>query len=633
MTTLHPFSTSRESVLPIWSVAAQSRRSTPDASVVDLFVLMHGMLFTNVQLDDFHPTLARFMERLRLEGAEEREWIMMAVVNIAAVLEYGKASGVLRSTGGIGSGGGSSKDVSTAAQAAAASARVNMLVKKVDEMEVDDNEGVMPPIAESRIDEEEMDVRSNGVLNVSPILVQRGAVPIDQAEHPLSFKFALQLAFQMFEYTLQTPFRTTAPFSRPSLNPYNTIMLTFLATVLKHPVVQRVLERAIPWDALAELFSTVPHSVLVQAEGGIRLTSGCAPMSEDWCLRGMEWGGRRVYERGFWKSGEDRHAEMEVLDAEEDKDNVTDGIIEDETDETEGRADLSETNKRWVRIARAASVITKVVSGFAWEAETRNFAVIGELREKVKAWKEEERMAREEEERRRSRRPWINDEMDVDEEEDHSSDELEADDEDDSEDIRILKARRRELLQLLKSAQQPRSQSPPKREPRVRRSRHQEISQQKSLRVVPGYTVLVVDTNILLSSLSIFASLVESLCWTILVPLAVITELDGISSNQSALGKAASDAITYISSHIRSHSLSLKVQTSKGNYLQNLGVRSEQVEFTDESWERSMDDLILRATIWQDDHWVDRSTILGAAEHNTVGAAKVVLLSFDRNCE
>lgn len=153
-----------------------------------------------------------------------------------------------------------------------------------------------------------------------------------------------------------------------------------------------------------------------------------------------------------------------------------------------------------------------------------------------------------------------------------------------------------------------------------------------SLRVVPGFSVLVIDTNILLSSLSIFAALVESMRWTILVPLAVITELDGIATNDSPLGQAATAAISYIVTHIRSHSLSLKVQTSKGNYLSNLNVRSEEVEFANESWERNMDDLILRAAIWQDDHWVDRSTILNAEQHDTTGAAKVVLLSFDRNC-
>lgn len=172
----------------------------------------------------------------------------------------------------------------------------------------------------------------------------------------------------------------------------------------------------------------------------------------------------------------------------------------------------------------------------------------------------------------------------------------------------------------------------PKAHPRPRRARHGRDAHRPALRVVPGYTVLVIDTNILLSSLSMFSSLVESMKWTILVPLAVITELDGIALNTSPLGEAATAAISYIVSHIRTHATSLKVQTSKGNYLQNLNIRSEQIEFASESWERSMDDLILRAAVWQDDHWVDRSAILNSASRDTSGAAKVVLISFDRNC-
>ena len=66
---------------------AQVRRSQPDARVSDLFVLLHGMLSTNVQLDDFQSSLSRFTERLQLDGAEEREWIMMGIINIAAILQ------------------------------------------------------------------------------------------------------------------------------------------------------------------------------------------------------------------------------------------------------------------------------------------------------------------------------------------------------------------------------------------------------------------------------------------------------------------------------------------------------------------------------------------------------------------
>jgi len=69
LTTLHPFSTSRESVLPIWSTAAQqSHLSNPSTRAADLFLLLHGMLFTSIQLHDFPGTLARFLERLEMEG-------------------------------------------------------------------------------------------------------------------------------------------------------------------------------------------------------------------------------------------------------------------------------------------------------------------------------------------------------------------------------------------------------------------------------------------------------------------------------------------------------------------------------------------------------------------------------------
>ena len=131
-------------------------------------------------------------------------------------------------------------------------------------------------------------------------------------------------------------------------------------------------------------------------------------------------------------------------------------------------------------------------------------------------------------------------------------------------------------------------------------------------------------------------SLVESLRWTVVVPLPAIMELDGLASNATALGEAAKAAIEFIASHVRSHSDALKVQTSRGNYLSSLSVRVEQVDFDDpDSWERSMDDLILKAAMWQDDHWVDRSALLKVEQsgERLKCAAKVVLLSLDRNRE
>ena len=113
-------------------------------------------------------------------------------------------------------------------------------------------------------------------------------------------------------------------------------------------------------------------------------------------------------------------------------------------------------------------------------------------------------------------------------------------------------------------------------------------------------------------------------------------ELDGLSTNVTQLGEAADAAMRYISSHIRSHTLSLKVQTSKGNYLTSLNVFTEEVDFDSSNTEKNMDDLILKSAIWQDDHWVDRSAMLKVAPltpSDTANAVKVVLLSLDRNRE
>ena len=134
-----------------------------------------------------------------------------------------------------------------------------------------------------------------------------------------------------------------------------------------------------------------------------------------------------------------------------------------------------------------------------------------------------------------------------------------------------------------------------------------------------------------------FATLVESLRWTVIIPLPVIMELDGLAMSDSPrLSEAAKAALSFISSNHKTLSTSLKVQTSRGNYLSSLNVRTEQVDFDDrDSWERNMDDLILRAAVWHDEHWFDRSGLLKSSgtTHDPKNTAKVVLLSLDRNCK
>ncbi|KZS89877.1 hypothetical protein SISNIDRAFT_444548 [Sistotremastrum niveocremeum HHB9708] len=633
MTTLRPFPTSRESILPLFSIEAQLKRSSPDATTTELFVLLQGMLFTNIQMDDFPPTLSRFLESLSFDTTtspnavaihtapqlEERDWIMMAVVNIASILEYGKEGGVLKRIAGSGprENGGKGPDADTkilSKRGDGMHGRTESVLKK---MEVDEPE-------EMHEDEMHEYDRFSDDHDASQ--------PSDEA--PQAFQRSVQLVFAILSHTMRHPVRKPTPWARSTLNPYITVLLTWLAYAFKRPQMCAMLERWVPWDDFVHFLNSIPFPVLAsEVDGGARLTQGTMPLPEDWCCRGMEWAARGTFERGFWKCESGVYAELEVLNREEvTAINATDGIIEDDDDdEGERKREKGDTSKRWARIVRASASISRAVDGFRWNNSTRKWEVTGKLAEKVAHWKEEDRLAKEEDERRRRGRRWDSDEeMDVEEDE-QSSDEESEELSDDPEEIKALKARRRHLRNLLSESNRQSSKRPVRH---VSRGRPHPVSR-PPLHVIPGYTVLVVDTNILLGSLSSFAALVESERWTVIVPLAVITELDGLSANNNQLGVAAAESIAYISSHARTHSVSLKIQTSQGNYLHTLGVRSEDVQFdSDESsWERNMDDLILRAAVWQDDHWVDRSNLLKSEKRSseTESAAKVVLLSFDRN--
>ncbi len=245
-------------------------------------------------------------------------------------------------------------------------------------------------------------------------------------------------------------------------------MLTFLTTILKHRPTLDVLERSVSWDELATFLAKIHRKIMISqglmsppgrshsqrnAERWVMLTSGCSPpLPEDWCLRGMEWIRRKVYERGYWKGGDERQAELEVLDTVEGGE-LTDGTIEDDDgDDGPGKASSSSAGsdlvRRWVRIARCAVNLAGTVDGFNWTENTREWRVEGKLSEKLALWKEQDRIKREEEEIRRMGRRWVDDAMDVDEADADDVSEESEDDENDSEEIRELKVMHYNALSL-----------------------------------------------------------------------------------------------------------------------------------------------------------------------------------------
>lgn len=136
----------------------------------------------------------------------------------------------------------------------------------------------------------------------------------------------------------------------------------------------------------------------------------------------------------------------------------------------------------------------------------------------------------------------------------------------------------------------------------------------------------------------------------IALPQTVITELDGLKRNETPLGLAASEVIDYLEHAVRTYSRYLKIQTSRGNYLNDLAIRNESIDFAPPSssldpssdplfshdYARNMDDVILRAVSWQKDHFTSRLGLVNPraiAERKKVApeTAQVVLVTFDRN--
>nr|KIR87808.1 hypothetical protein I308_01835 [Cryptococcus tetragattii IND107] len=595
----HEFSTSRETILPLFDSALQSQRSLPEATAMDLFIRLHGMLFTRISLDAFPDVMSRYVERLeedaRLDGVSRKatisqvDWMIMGVVNIAGVLQYGSTSGIIRK----------------------ALAQEGAERRKAQAQNADDEEG--EDVGENL---EEV----NGISSDTTLVPLQSPTAGDEPL-PVTFTHAIFLTFAVFGFSLAHPNRIQG--FHQVLNPYIIIILTFLATMFRQPHVGAHLLPYVPWQLIADFINSANFSLVEEK----RLANG-APLPEDWLIRGSEWVGRRVYERGFWKgksqsgrgssgliqaqprSGERFQSEMDVLlsnfDASVD---IQEGVVDEAegTDLTDGPAAVNQ--RRWKRVAWAVGVLAKSVEGF--EIRDGKVYVEGVLQEKVR-----EREVRKEEEERREREVLERKRQEREREEELLG--LEMGEESDDQELADL---RRKLQDLKAQAGVPMSRKSRKAASNV-------------LDVVAGYTMLIFDTNILLDSLELVNRIVESGQWSVVVPLPVVTELDGLSKEQGALGNAARAAVALLEERIRTHALCLKIQTTKGNYLSDLLIRTEQIDSStyasSEAIARTMDDRIIHIASFAQEHFMDRTILLGMPRPDK-GATKVLLISNDRN--
>ena len=158
---------------------------------------------------------------------EEREWVMMALVNIGSLLEYGRPTAVLRRIAGIETRALGGPGTSPTLPTGAAAGRMKVLMAK-------------------RLDGDmsKMDIDDDAAAAGEPPLTPAPQEP----ELPTALSLAMQLTFAMLSHTLRHPFRRPSEYATPTLNPYNTIILTFLAAVLREPSARAALEHAVPWE-------------------------------------------------------------------------------------------------------------------------------------------------------------------------------------------------------------------------------------------------------------------------------------------------------------------------------------------------------------------------------------------------
>ena len=659
LTSSHPYLKARESILVHFERDLQKRRILPDATLVDLFVYLHGILFSKVQLDDFENIFIRFKDKLQAvvssdvdsstraeEKVSQSAWMMMATINIASMLQY--------STEGQEQTSGPKTVIATAEN-------IEGLTAKALQMEEDDND--------EAAEEEETEgnkatttaaaaaAAASETLSLPPTLP--APPPPAPEEKPITLHYSARLTYAILS-ALIIAMKKEDRHAMTKVNPYITMLLTFVSQECKQSTLLDFMEPHIPWEQLMKLGESVPSSLAridPRKDIAMRIRGDGGPLAEDWCLRGMAWVGRRIYERGFWKSPRSAgrssmpifESEVEVLHRfancsalpDESFSSGSGGEEDTEGDEAEAStlADCTTiTTLRWKRIVYTLTVLIKTVPGLDYQAETGKLILTSPLLEKTQGWKAEEDSELQQElhlekPKIKGKNEGATQTESINDGEDDDDDNLDEDAIDDSDTIRDLKKRRRLLRQQIRESKVALTGRPRTTTEEVASFKQQQQQSHlvekrpfKKLPFLAGYTVLVLDTNVMLTPVSILEQLVECKKWCTVIPLVTVTELEGLTKRPGVIGQRAQKAIDYLSANLKSKTNYLKVQTSRGNYLSDLRFRTEDIDFSslpnnrggeeeghgDDNHKvaRSIDEVIVFCLEWQVKNFTDRSAIL-----------------------
>lgn len=443
MTSSNPYSGARESMLPLFERESQAKRVQPDAGLIDLFVHLHGMLFTKIQLDDFEHVFLRFKERLESttspwsdDDIGQATWMMMATINISALLNYSSSSSHLSppshdsSRKSFQEGEGKSASTKGQKRKEGEAARLgdddNNDGDKGDKEETEADEGHQ---GKDDDDEEEEDDDEEPERDDGEDEVGAEETPVEEfVEPPVTLQYAIRLTFDIFSTLIRTALdEFRAAISSPAswhLNPYVTMVLTFFCHEAKQSTTLRSIEEYVPWTDIIALGNSMPTGRTIDPRKDVatKIRGDAVPLPEDWCLRGMAWVSRRVYEHGFWKSRSDRNglglvfeSEVDVLQrmteatiddvfdveaaTDDDEDGDSQGLTDDQGRrepstlgalgrEVKARPNLLDL--RWKRVAYAITILAKTIPGLDYDADANegNGALVlsSPLADKVEAW-------------------------------------------------------------------------------------------------------------------------------------------------------------------------------------------------------------------------------------------------------
>ncbi|KAF8418948.1 hypothetical protein EV426DRAFT_299395 [Tirmania nivea] len=594
LTVGQPFASARESILSLFEPVLYSKSTASRNQPVDVsFVTLHGIWFTHIDLDRFDGVLDEYLSLLDKHISKVGEkWTvqgcLVAVCNIAALYQYNSRSSKLRQAWKEGTVPIKEEDVD------------DLPALNIGETTGNEYDSLLPPLPREASSE-----HATPLLAITCGKAQSGynetkaavAAAIKQEAGDegswVPLEYAIKMSFSILELVLE---RVDDSHVLPHVHTW----MVFLYHITNSAPAMRLIEQDFPFESLTSFLNS-----LIKAESGSLNKAESTihfefdefpkrqrrPLPEDWTLRGLE------FTRNYFPPG---------------------WIEEAKVDDEERLLELpSFLAARKQRILWLGYMIAKTGDWLSYDPKTETFFVHIGVLERIKANKEAARIKKEEEKIK------LEGESDVEMEAPPIADDLDDfEDLEHSEDLQQLRELKKKQIELKYQL----SAEPTVEEANLESSRR--ISARDALR--PNYTILVVDTNLMLSSLDVFKLMVKTNDWTVVVPNTVMTELMGLNSSPT-VGAAASNAIAAIQTSITAKK-DLRIITAKGSNLTNMstnmGFYKEKLEEHSEGADTSIDDVIIAITEAQGKL---RAEMMRANGSDTGTAQPAVLVTDDRN--